>query len=142
MFLQGRKSTGLKRCSIPGNGGSKIKELPLIVVLLIYYSGEQLYGQFSECKAHDAQWTGKGTAYMKQKLMENREKLTDAAYRKAFAAAESIESLFSVSGILNIIPIDDARFALLSGTEDALTDDEKRVGMETAFLPVSFEDDY
>ena len=36
-------------------------------------------------------------AYMKQKLMENREKLTDAAYRKAFAAAESIESLFSVS---------------------------------------------
>ena len=36
-------------------------------------------------------------AYMKQKLMENREKLTDAAYRKAFTAAESIESLFSVS---------------------------------------------
>ena len=36
-------------------------------------------------------------AFMKQKLMENREKLTDAAYRKAFAAAESIESLFSVS---------------------------------------------
>lgn len=36
-------------------------------------------------------------AYMKQKLMENREKLTDAAYRKAMAAAESIESLFSVS---------------------------------------------
>ena len=66
-------------------------------------------------------------------------------------------------------PIDDARFALLEGTEDALTDDEKRVidlvvytlvcmvekywrrlrimrsrvwrremGMETAFLPVSF----
>ena len=36
-------------------------------------------------------------AHMKQKLMENREKLTDAAFRKAFAAAESIESLFSVS---------------------------------------------
>ncbi len=35
--------------------------------------------------------------HMKQKLMENREKLTDAAFRKAFAAAESIESLFSVS---------------------------------------------
>ena len=35
--------------------------------------------------------------YLKQKLMENREKLTDAAFRKAFAAAESIESLFSVS---------------------------------------------
>ena len=35
--------------------------------------------------------------FMKQKLMENREKLTDAAYRKAFAAAESIERLFSVS---------------------------------------------
>ena len=127
--------------------------------------------------------------YMKQKLMENREKLTDAAYRKAFSAAESIESLFSVSDkMLRVIayifekleevtplmlqkllyfiqgvysalygkpifeedcrawihgpvypevydlfrdfkynPIDDARFALLEGTEDALTDDEKRV---------------
>lgn len=43
-------------------------------------------------------------AYMKQKLMENREKLTDAAYRKAFAAAESIESLFSVSDkVLRVI---------------------------------------
>ena len=128
-------------------------------------------------------------AYMKQKLMENRGKLTDAAYRKAFAAAESIESLFSVSDkMLRVIPyifekleevtplmlqkllyfvqgvysalyekpifeedcrawvhgpvypevydlfrdfkynpIDDVRFALLKGTEDALTDDEKRV---------------
>ena len=36
-------------------------------------------------------------AYMKQKLMENRDKLTDAAYRKAFTTAESIENLFSVS---------------------------------------------
>ena len=37
--------------------------------------------------------------------MENREKLTDAAYRKAFAAAESIESLFSVSDkMLRVIP--------------------------------------
>lgn len=36
-------------------------------------------------------------AYMKKKLMENREKLTDAAYKKAMAAADSIESLFSVS---------------------------------------------
>ena len=36
-------------------------------------------------------------AYMKRKLMENRDKLTDAAYRKAVAAADSIESLFSVS---------------------------------------------
>lgn len=35
--------------------------------------------------------------YMKQKLMENRGKLTDAAYKKAMAAADSIESLFSVS---------------------------------------------
>lgn len=44
------------------------------------------------------------TAYMKQKLMENREKLTDTAYRKALAAAESIESLFSVSDkILRVI---------------------------------------
>ena len=127
--------------------------------------------------------------YMKQKLMKNHEKLTDAAYRKAFLAAESIESLFSVSDkMLRVIayifekleevtplmlqkllyfiqgvysalygspifeedcrawihgpvypevydlfrdfkynPIDDARFALLEGTEDVLTDDEKRV---------------
>ncbi len=36
-------------------------------------------------------------AYMKRKLMENRDKLTDAAYKKAMAAAESIESFFSVS---------------------------------------------
>ena len=35
--------------------------------------------------------------YMKQKLTENREKLTDTAYRKVLAAVESIESLFSVS---------------------------------------------
>lgn len=128
-------------------------------------------------------------AYMKQKLIENREKLTDAAYKKAMVAAESIESLFSVSDkMLRVIayvferleevtplmlqkllyfiqgvysalygkpvfaedcrawihgpvypevydlfrdfkynPIDDARFALLEGTEDALTEDEKRV---------------
>ncbi|MBQ9931996.1 MAG: SocA family protein, partial [Firmicutes bacterium] len=36
-------------------------------------------------------------AYMKQKLMDNREKLTDAAYKKALAAAESMECLFAVS---------------------------------------------
>ena len=36
-------------------------------------------------------------AYMKQKLIENRDKLTDAAYKKAMAAADIIESLFSVS---------------------------------------------
>jgi hypothetical protein len=36
-------------------------------------------------------------AYMRQKLMQNREKLTDAAYKKAMAAADSIERLFSVS---------------------------------------------
>lgn len=127
--------------------------------------------------------------YMKKKLMENREKLTDAAYRKAFAAVESIERLFSVSDkMLRVIayifekleeitplmlqkllyfiqgvysalygrpifeedcrawvhgpvypevyelfrdfkynPIEDARFALLNGTKDALTDNEKRV---------------
>ena len=35
--------------------------------------------------------------YMKKKLTENREKLTDAAYKKAMAAADSIENLFSVS---------------------------------------------
>ena len=37
-------------------------------------------------------------AYMKRRLTENRNKLTDAAYRKAVAAADSIMSLFSVSG--------------------------------------------
>ena len=36
-------------------------------------------------------------AYMKQRLMINRDKLTDAAFRKAMAEADSIESLFSVS---------------------------------------------
>ena len=128
-------------------------------------------------------------AYMKQKLMENRKKLTDAAYKKAMAAADSIESLFSVSekmlrviayvfekleevtplmlqkllyfiqGVYSALygkpifeedcrawvhgpvypevyelfrdfkynPIDDARFALLEGTADALTEDEKKV---------------
>ena len=128
-------------------------------------------------------------AYMKQKLMENRVKLTDAAYKKAMAAADSIESLFSVSekmlrviayvfekleevtplmlqkllyfiqGVYSALygkpifeedcrawvhgpvypevyelfrdfkynPIDDARFALLEGTADALTEEEKNV---------------
>lgn len=128
-------------------------------------------------------------AYMKQKLMENRERMTDAAYKKAMVAADSIENLFSVSNkMLRVIayvfekleevtplmlqkllyfiqgiysalygkpifeedcrawihgpvypevydlfrdfrynPIDDARFALLEGTEDVLTADEKRV---------------
>lgn len=128
-------------------------------------------------------------AYMKRRLTENQNKLTDAAYRKAVAAADSIMSLFSVSGkMLRVIarifekleevtplmlqkllyftqgifsalygrpifaedcrawvhgpvypevyelfrdfkynPIDDARFALLEGTEDVLTDDEKKV---------------
>ncbi|WP_031552422.1 Panacea domain-containing protein [Oribacterium sp. FC2011] len=127
--------------------------------------------------------------FMKQKLMENRGKLTDAAYRKAFTAAESIGSLFSVSdkmlGVIAYIfdelgevtplmlqkllyfiqgvysalygrslfeedckacahgpvypevydlfrdfkynPVDDARFALLGGTEDVLIETEKRV---------------
>lgn len=36
-------------------------------------------------------------AYMKQKLMENKDKLTATAYKKAMAAADSIEGLFSVS---------------------------------------------
>lgn len=35
--------------------------------------------------------------YIKQKLMENREKLTTAAYKKAMAAADNIERLFFVS---------------------------------------------
>jgi len=127
--------------------------------------------------------------YMKKKLMENRNKLTDAAYRKAMSAADSMESMFSVSdkmlrviacvfekleevtpltlqkilyfiqGIYSALygrpifaedcrawihgpvypevydlfrdfkynPIDDARFAILEGTADALTDDEKKV---------------
>lgn len=36
-------------------------------------------------------------AYMKKKLTENRGKITDAAYKKAMTAADSLESLFSVS---------------------------------------------
>lgn len=127
--------------------------------------------------------------YMKQKLIENREKLTDAAVKKAMAAADSIERLFCVSekmlrviayvfekleevtplmlqkllyfiqGIHSVLygrpiftedcrawihgpvypevydlfrdfkynPIDDARFALVEGSTDALTDNEKNV---------------
>lgn len=127
--------------------------------------------------------------YMKQKLEKNKTKLADAAYRKAYAAAESIEKLFSVSDkMLSVIayifkqleevtplmlqkllyyiqgvhlalygtpiftedcrawihgpvypdvyelfrefsynPIDDARFALLEGTTESLTEEEKRV---------------
>lgn len=128
-------------------------------------------------------------AYMKERLKDNREKITDAAYKKAMAAADSLENLFSVSEkLLRVIayvfekleevtplmlqkllyfiqgvysalygrpiftedcrawihgpvypevydmfrdfkynPIDDARFALLEGTADVLTDDEKKV---------------
>ena len=128
-------------------------------------------------------------SYMKQKLIENREKITDAAYRKAMVAADSLESLFSVSekmlrviayifekleevtpltlqkllyfiqGIYSALfgkpiftedcrawihgpvypevydlfrdfkynPVDDARFALLKGTEDTLTEDERKI---------------
>lgn len=36
-------------------------------------------------------------AFMKRKIKENRAKMTDAAYRKALNAAESMENLFSVS---------------------------------------------
>lgn len=36
-------------------------------------------------------------AFMKARLKENRGKITDAAYKKAMAAADSIERLFSVS---------------------------------------------
>lgn len=128
-------------------------------------------------------------AYMKERLKENRGKITDAAYKKAMTAADSLENLFSVSEkMLRVIayvfekleevtplmlqkllyfiqgvyfalygrpifaedcrawihgpvypevydlfrdfkynPIDDARFALLEGTVDALTEDEKNV---------------
>ena len=128
-------------------------------------------------------------AYMKQRITENSEKLTDAAYKKAVAAADSLENLFSVSekmlrviayvfekleevtplmlqkllyfsqGIYSALygrpifvedcrawthgpvypevydlfrdfkynPIDDARFALFEGKDEALTEDEKRV---------------
>lgn len=126
--------------------------------------------------------------YMKEKLVENRVKLTEPAYKKAMAAADSIENLFSVSekmlrviaylfekleevtplmlqkllyfiqGVYSALygkpifeedcrawvhgpvypevyelfrdfkynPIDDARFALLEGTADALTEEEKK----------------
>jgi len=129
------------------------------------------------------------SAYMKRKLMENRNKLTDAAYKKAMAAADSIERLFSVSdkmlrviayvfekleevtpsmlqkllyfiqGIYSVLygrplfeedcrawvhgpvypevyelfrdfkynPIEDARFALVEGAAEALTEEEKNV---------------
>lgn len=128
-------------------------------------------------------------AYMKQKLTENRGKITDTAYKKAMAEADSLEGLFSVSekmlgviayvfekleevtplmlqkllyfiqGIYSAIyrkpifaedcrawihgpvypevydlfrdfkynPIDDARFAVVEGTIDALTNEEKKV---------------
>lgn len=128
-------------------------------------------------------------AYMKKQLRENRMRLTDAAFKKAMAAADSLESLFAVSEeMLRVIayvfekleevtplmlqkllyfiqgiylalygrpmfvedcrawihgpvypevyylfrdfkynPIDDARFALLKGMENALKGDEKRV---------------
>lgn len=127
-------------------------------------------------------------AFMKERLKENREKITDAAYKKAIAAADSLQDLFSVSdkmlrviayvfekleevtplmlqkilyfiqGIYSVLygqpifmedcrawihgpvypevydlfrdfkynPIDDARFALLEGTADMLTDGEKK----------------
>lgn len=127
-------------------------------------------------------------AYMKKRLKENRFKLTDAAYKKAWTAADSLESLFSVSekmlraiayvfekleevtplmlqkllyfiqGVYSALygrpifaedcrawihgpvfpevydlfrdfrynPIDDARFALIEGTADALTEEEKK----------------
>ena len=127
--------------------------------------------------------------YMKGRLKENRGKITDAAYKKAMAAADSLESLFSVSekmlrviayvfekleevtplmlqkllyfiqGIYSALygrplfvedcrawihgpvypevydlfrdfkynPIDDARFALLEGIANTLTEDEKKV---------------
>lgn len=42
--------------------------------------------------------------FMKKKLLENREKLTEAAFNKAMYAADRIESLFSVSGkVLSVI---------------------------------------
>ncbi len=127
--------------------------------------------------------------YMKERLMENRRKITDAAYKKAMAAADGLENLFSVSekmlrviayvfekleevtplmlqkllyfiqGVYSALygnpifvedcrawihgpvypevydlfrdfkynPIEDARFALLEGTVDALTEEEKKV---------------
>lgn len=128
-------------------------------------------------------------AYMKQKLKENHGKITETAYKKAMAAANSLVNLFSVSEkMLRVIayifeklgevtplmlqkllyfvqgiylalygrplfaedcrvwlhgpvypevydlfrdfkynPIEDARFALLEGTMDVLTGDEKKV---------------
>ena len=36
-------------------------------------------------------------SYMKQKLSENKEKLTDAAYKKALTAADNISRIFSIS---------------------------------------------
>lgn len=128
-------------------------------------------------------------AYMKKRLLENRDKIADTAYNKAIAAINSLESLFSVSdkmlrvisyvfesleevtpfmlqkllyfiqGIYYVLfgkpmfvedceawihgpvypevydlfkdfkynPIDDARFAILDGKVDELTEDERKV---------------
>lgn len=128
-------------------------------------------------------------AYMKERLMENRGKITEVAYKKALEAADGLESLFSVSekmlrviadvfgkleevtplmlqkllyfiqGIYSALygspifaedcrawvhgpvypevydlfrdfkynPIEDPRFALLEGSADALTEEEKKV---------------
>ena len=127
-------------------------------------------------------------AYMKSKLVKHRERITDAAYKKALAAADSLLHLFSVSEkMLRVIsyvfdqleevtplmlqkllyfiqgnysalhkmpifeedcrawvhgpvypevydlfrdfkynPIEDARFVLLRGTADALTEEERK----------------
>lgn len=127
-------------------------------------------------------------SFMKRKLKENQGKLTEAAYRKAMAAVQGLEQLFSVSEkMLQVIayvfekleevtplmlqkllyftqgiylalygnpifaedcsawvhgpvyrevydlfrdfkynPIEDARFALLEGTKDALTEKERK----------------
>lgn len=127
-------------------------------------------------------------AYMKERLKENHGKISNAAYKKAMAAADSLESLFSVSekmcraiayvfekleevtplmlqkllyfiqGIHSALygksiftedcrawvhgpvypevydlfrdfkynPIDDARFALIRGMEDILSENEKK----------------
>lgn len=62
------------------------------VTISRYLEGQVLSKEYSDMlKAALA-----SLAYMKQKLMRNRDKLTDAAYKKAMKAADSIESLFSV----------------------------------------------
>ena len=97
--------------------------------------------------------------FMKKLLIENREKVGEAAFNKAMEAATSLENLFSISDkLLSVVayifatleevtplmlqkllyfiqgiysalynPIDDPRFAIVGGSKEVLTSEEKGV---------------